>query len=310
LDQAQSTVTQAAEQARQQAQEKVDKFLESLQGQLKPGSELDQAAKQAEDQVRQQLEQMQEKLSELFSFKAQTEAEKQAPNGTQSPVTEPAALTRAQLQQWLTDINTQWLITGHVAQTRAQLLAVEQALAISDLPDKTRLIRMLGEDMARLETVQGQSTDQWAPVFNDVTDWVQSAVETHTPTAAESDAASTPAETNNTASGSQAWTDQLLQGFTQLFEVRKRESSEDLTNVDKLVKADVIEQRGLLLIERMRWAVQTQSSPLLAESLTQMRAFADTYFPQKRDALEPLLQPLDTVQFQPRQPLSIVAEVK
>jgi myosin heavy subunit len=314
LTQAETTVTDAAEQARQQAQEKVDQFLKSLEGQLQPGSELDQAAKQAETQVREQLKQMQDRLSELFSFKAEQEASQEAENGngTEPSVSDKKGLTPLQMQQWLVDINTQWLITGNVAQTRSQLLAVEQALAISELPNKTVLIRTLGQDLARLEDVQDQGTDQWEPVFQQLTDWVQTAAQNRAPDVSSSDQTSgsqSQAPASEAAAESD-WSSQILQGFSQLFEVRKREGDQDLTEVDKLVKADVIQQRGLLLIERMRWAVQTQSEPLLTQALTQMQNYGRTYYPNQADSLEPLLTPLKAVQFQPRQPLNIVAEVQ
>ncbi|MDR9498280.1 MAG: hypothetical protein RI556_03825 [Hydrogenovibrio sp.] len=314
LSQAETTVTDAAEQARQQAQEKVDQFLKSLEGQLQPGSELDQAAKQAESQVREQLKQMQDRLSELFSFKAEQEASQNAENenGTELSVGDQKVLTPLQMQQWLVDINTQWLITGNVAQTRSQLLAVEQALAISELPNKTVLIRTLGKDLARLEDVQDQGADQWEPVFQRLTDWVQTAAQNRAPDVSGADQTSeSPSQAPSSEPAAESdWSSRVLQGFSQLFEVRKREGDQDLTEVDKLVKADVIQQRGLLLIERMRWAVQTQSEPLLTQALTQMQSYGQTYYPNQVDSLNSLLTPLKTAQFQPRQPLKIVAEVQ
>mgnify|MGYP006274734155 CR=1 FL=1 len=304
LAQAQAAATQAADKASQQAQARVEAFLDSLEGQSLADADIDQVAKQAEAQMREQLQQMQEKLSALFSFKAEQEKAAQAPDSTAtSPVSKPLGLTQAQLHQWLVKVNTQWLITGHGAQTRAQLLALEQALAASAYPDKTRLIRILGQDLARLQSQETRSQDQWTSIFAELTEWVNTNV-------ADATQAQTQTDSQDSASSPNDWADQVWTGLSQLFEVRKRDSDPTLTQVEKQIKADVIQQRGWLLIERMRWAVQTRSAPLLAEARAQMLAFGKTYVPEKQSSLARLLAPLEGVTFAPRQPLKIVAEVQ
>ena len=180
------------------------------------------------------------------------------------------------------------------------LQAIEWASAY---PDKTRLIRILGQDLARLQSQETRSQDQWTSIFAELTEWVNTNV-------ADATQAQTQTDSQDSASSPNDWADQVWTGLSQLFEVRKRDSDPTLTQVEKQIKADVIQQRGWLLIERMRWAVQTRSAPLLAEARAQMLAFGKTYVPEKQSSLARLLAPLEGVTFAPRQPLKIVAEVQ
>ncbi len=113
----------------------------------------------------------------------------------------------------------------------------------------------------------------------------------------------TTAETSETATDS-AW-QKLQTKLEALFSVRKRESAEQLTQVESLMMHDVLIQRGLLLADRVQWALDSESKPLLDKAIQALNDFMAAHFPEQAGSVKTTLAPLQQIDFEPRQPLDI-----
>jgi len=117
-----------------------------------PSDEQQQKAQQlvetATTKLKQELSEMRSKVTELFDFQTS-----QPVQVTQAPNPIPA-LNDKQRQQWIAQINTQWILGAEVDAIKRQLKALEQAVVISEWPEKNMLIRQIGEDLAQLNQTQ------------------------------------------------------------------------------------------------------------------------------------------------------------
>jgi hypothetical protein len=107
-------------------------------------------------------------------------------------------------------------------------------------------------------------------------------------------------------SSESAW-DQLIGRFGQMISLKKRESATEQTKVESLVMQDVLVQRGLLLVDRIDWALQTQSASHLSLAIADLEGFIATHFQAQESHFETLLQPYKVQQFTLRQPLAILS---
>ncbi len=94
----------------------------------------------------------------------------------------------------------------------------------------------------------------------------------------------TTAETSETATDS-AW-QKLQTKLEALFSVRKRESAEQLTQVESLMMHDVLIQRGLLLADRVQWALDSESKPLLDKAIQALNDFMAAHFPEQAGSVK------------------------
>ncbi|MBN2606167.1 MAG: hypothetical protein JXR47_02400, partial [Thiotrichales bacterium] len=98
----------------------------------------------------------------------------------------------------------------------------------------------------------------------------------------------------------------LQQKLLSLFSVRKRDSDEALTQVEKIAQQEVIKQRFELLLDRLDWAMVSHSQYQLQSSRDAMTHFVESQLSENKAAFDSLFQPVASLQFHARQPLKVV----
>jgi len=222
------------------------------------------------------------------------------------------ALTPMQLSQWVVAVNTQWLLVGEKDQTRERLLSLEQAIVISEQDYAPKLLRLLGEDLAMLERAPNDKNLQ--KTLQTLTDAFIRLKGKESPGSSEAKSDQSKADKpeqsihdlSMQSETTQSASDKLWDKMASMFVVRKRSSEAEVTEVERLLLADVLQQRGLLLIERISWAEQTQSQTLLTDSVIDFEAYLAEIYPTQKQALETELTLLKQHQFEQRQNLKLM----
>lgn len=210
------------------------------------------------------------------------------------------ALTPMQISQWVVAVNTQWLLMGNVEQSKQKLLSLEQAIALSELENAPRLLRLLGEDLAMLDNhVSAAEQSHWVQNLKQ-----QLIQQKHIPQKASRETTA-PTLSMEAQSSQSAW-DKLWDKLASIFVIRKRESEQDVSQVESLLLSDVLQQRGLLLIDRIEWALQTQSQKILASSIEDFSVFIAATYPQASAQFDEALAPLKAYRFEQRQNLKLL----
>lgn len=212
-------------------------------------------------------------------------------------------LSEIQIQQWILQINTQWILSGNIGITQKNLLALEQAIGMSTLQQKNRLLRLIGEDMNALQ----QQSEQPKPsaAIGILHDWIISMplvamkpIEVSHETIQESAPQEAPTPQN-------LW-DRIQQKLAGLFTVRKRDADSQLTHAERLVQQDVLKERALLLLDRIDWAMTIESPQLLQNSRQDFEKFMLQTFPEKRAEFNELYAPVQQFQLTAKHALKIV----
>ncbi len=285
-------------------QQKLDQLLGSAIEVPKSSVISEASIKPLAEKLQTQIDDLGSKLSKLFDF-----------NSHQQVLTTQQALSAFQIQQWIVEINTQWLMQGRVEQTSQQLLALEQAVGLSDFPEVTTLARLIGQDLTRLELLQKSVPRDILVNIQAIKEAVNklSANDIKTSKANNNSISEAAAKASNEKIylgeeiSSQSALDQLLSRFGQLVSLKKRETSAEQTQVESLIMHDVLVQRALLLVDRIDWALETESVNGLSIATADLQTFIETHFESHSLEFSALLEPLKTVTFELRQPLAIMA---
>lgn len=266
----------------------------SLQAKLQQ-AEVDATAYFSQQQAEILQQQWQQKLTDLgaqlqtfidqqTAKQASTIAQVESPQPAKEPAT-LQALSANQIQQWGVAINTQWILQGNVAQTQQQLAALEQAVSISDIENKTNLLRLLVADMTLLAQVT--QTLASAPTGTDVgvqnlRTWVASLSQklAQKPTGQSAGSHANSALSIEQNAPLTAW-ERLLEKLSAMFSLKKRHSDEALSETERMMMQDVLLQRASLMVDRVEWAVLSQSAERLNTSLKDFEAFVAKYYPQQ-----------------------------
>ncbi len=281
-------------------QESAEQLLESALETPKPTINAEASIKLLEEKLQTQIGELGSKLSELFDFNTQQKA-----------LTTQQALSALQIQQWIIEVNTQWLMQGRVAETAQQLLALEQAVGLSDFPEVTTLARLIGQDLAYLERFQKNVLSE--TLIN--TQALKAAVYKLSVNDNQASKAASEAHTATIDEkihlgeeiSSESALDQLMTRFGQVISLKKRETSAEQTQVESIIMQDVLVQRGLLLVDRIDWALQTESASALSLAMGDLQVFIDTHFESQSQKFEHLLEPFKALTFELRQPLAILS---
>ncbi len=303
LSQLQQQLSVLGEQAITQTQQVLSgasELAETTKQALQPTPETEKALAEIETKLQTQLAQVGNKLAELFAFKS----EQQALSTQEAEHKSTEKLSLEQFQSWVIEVNTQWLLRGNIAETRTQLTALQQAVAVSQLPNIIQLASLIGQDLAYLERYQSQKQNPLS------TDAIKQAIQSiHI--AATSDAQqqggekiSNDAETAPNVTFDSA-IEQLKQTLSGMVSIKKRDSEAEITQVESLILQDVLIQRALLLVDRIDWALMSQSNTQLQQAVQDLQTYIDQTFPQASAEFKTLLSPFASHQFEVRQPLSI-----
>lgn len=285
-------------------QQQLDQLLDSAIEAPKSSVISEASIKPLAQKLQTQIDDLGSKLSELFDF-----------NSQQQVLTTQQALSAFQIQQWIVEINTQWLMQGRIEQTSQQLLALEQSVGLSDFPEVTTLARLIGQDLTRLELLQ-KNVQRDALVNTQVLKSTVNKLSANGNKALKANSNST-SETPATASNekihlgeeisSQSALDQLMARFGEMISLKKRATSTEQTQIESMIMHDVLVQRALLLIDRIDWALETESVNGLSIATADLQTFIDTHFESQSLEFSDLLKPFKTVMFELRKPLAIMA---
>lgn len=294
LQSLQSQLSQASENAGEELSSALTDLNEKAQSML---PQADEKLQSLEQSFESKLGELSQGISELFAFKQQQESfnsEEQASLST-------SALNSLQIQQWIIEINTQWMLRGNVEETRKQLFALEQAVNLSDFEYSNPLARLIGQDLNYLEQWLADSQQQ---VALDTQRLSAAIAKLELSQITENSEASAAENTTNESSTESA-SDSLMAKFSQLISVKKREDGAALSDVNKLLLNDVLKQRLALLVDRLNWSLSTRSSSLLEQAVSDFEGFIKTYYPANETEFSELLAPFKEIRFVDKQPLSI-----
>lgn len=272
------------------------------------------ALSEFQGQVESQLTQVSEELSKLTAFKAQQEqqeAERIAESNTvavepEQPQPQPLqVLSAGTVQQWIVEANSQWLLKGDAKLTRTQLLALEQAVALSDLPNISEVARTIGEDLSEIKIYAEQNQATQTQLKNSLKALTAQVKAVPLPDLKRSQPATEQTSTSEEASSTSSSLDTLLGKFNGLVSVKKRESEMESSSLEGLLLHDVLMQRLALLVDRVNWAANIESKTELQKALTQVTAFVDQHLSTQSQAFSKVIAPLKSVDFNERKPLAV-----
>jgi len=275
-----TALKQQVQTLQQKLTELSERSVQALQKGVAQGAELVQSP-EMQQQVQQKLQSLGAQLKELLEAESETAPPK------------PESINSVDIQRWAVKINTQWQLSGNVEQTMAQLQALEQVVAASDLPNKMALIKAIGQDQVLLKQTQ-KTSDETLPSTEALRQWLTQLTQIPEQPESQAEEKDLPAQ------------QRLMERFSQLFSVHKRQESGALTQAERGVLHDVLVQRGLLLADQLDWAVQTHNAQMVQKVVQQLSAFVQKYFPEKQSELESQLKPFKQLQFDPRPSLHIV----
>lgn len=258
---------------------KIENLAKEFQLGLKQGLDntTDLAADLSTPEIRQDLEEklaeMAVKIADLFAFKSLADEQSLKKdsaiedNIAFKALPQPYFLAEMKIKQWVLDINSQWVIIGNVEQTIEQLLAFEQALGLSDMPNKMTLIRYIGEDLNQLKQIEKVPVESVAQNILELKNWALSLEHKGTTLNAKDQSHILDSEKELTSG------ERLQEALTGLFSIQKRETPESLSLVEKILLEEVVDQRMLLLVDKISWAVMIESEQHLSRSIDAIKAF-------------------------------------
>lgn len=290
----QENLASLSEQSGEQLNKALSQLNEAAKGarnSFKPSEDQLTELSELEQKLQSQLQSMTGKLSELFLFKNEQQA-----LTTQPPVLKlDMPLDSLQIQQWIVEINTQWILNGRTDETRQQLLALEQAVSLSDFTYTSQLARLIGQDLGYLSQFKQQFEDSSFPN----TEALKKAATELVTSKQGADKVDIPKEEE------QKGFDGLLAKFSQMITLKKR-SEEGQTEVDALLANDVLIQRLALLIDRLDWGLKTQSVETVNKAVEDISRFIDRHYKSQNEAFSELLTTFKNLEFSSKQPLSIM----
>ena len=190
--------------------------------------------------------------------------------------------------------------------TRTQLLALEQAVALSDLPNISEVARTIGEDLSEIKIYAEQTQATQTQLKNSLKALAAQvkAVPMPNPKRAQQPVTEQTSASEETGSTSSSL-DTLLGKFNGLVSVKKRESEMESSSLEGLLLHDVLMQRLALLVDRVNWAANIESKTELQKALTQVTAFVDQHLSTQSQAFSKVIAPLKSVDFNERKPLAV-----
>ena len=290
-------LTGQAGQQVEQALTQLNQMAQNAQQELQPTEQQLNALKELEQKFQTQLNGLGDKLTELFEFKAEQQVLTKQP-----PVLKlDMPLDSLQIQQWIVEINTQWLLNGRVAETQQQLLALEQAASLSDFVYTTQLARLIGQDLGYLKQLEDNALRSPLPD----TQIIKEAVDQLTVNNMAKPAPQTGINTSDANDGASAL-DGLLEKFSQMITVKKRPEEGAASEVDSLLISDVLLQRLSLLVDRLDWGLQTHSADTVKQAVADIKQFIKRHYAKEFSEFNLLLEPFESVQFPSKNSLAIM----
>ncbi len=250
--------------------------------------------KALQQSLEQQKSLVESQLSDLFAFKKEQQTLSKQPH----QLTLDAPLNSLQIQQWIVEINTHWLLNGKLADTQQQLYALEQAASLSDFTHTTQLARLIGQDLAYLKQLE----ENYSEINLPDTQLLKQAIGN----------LQFEAKVVKESSGSEADSeemsgfDQLMQKFSQLISLKQRPAEGEIVEVNQLLLSDVVKQRLALMADQIDWGLKTQSHKLIVSSADEIKRTVKEFFPQEFSKFNGLLEEFVNYRFFAKSPLAIM----
>lgn len=260
---------------------------------LPSGEAAGEALQQLEQKLQSEITQIGDKLANLFALKENQPSQSLTPQGA------PQSLSEQQIKAWRIEINAQWLMHGDVQQVQNQLLALEQALGVSEMADKMDLARKIGQDLTALTQYDAQ-TQQRAKQQQAWIAQLQRMIQQLPQPKVAVENSQPQAETEAT------W-QMLLSKLSGLVSVKKREDEAALSQVDRLWQHDVLLQRLQLWAERLQWALQTGAKAEAQSAANEMEALIARHFAAQLETFKEVLDEVRAADITGRQPLLVAA---
>ncbi|MDX1796407.1 MAG: hypothetical protein R3219_06725 [Hydrogenovibrio sp.] len=280
-------------------------------------SKAEPVQKTAEDDqltpLRQTMAQLKTQLASLQSAQQALEVKNETLTAKLSAEPKPTTeagyrdMTASKIRQWATEINLKWVMQGDVEQTKQTLKALEQVVGLSQLPEKNRLIRQIGEDLNALTNQVGSSSLNSArQALKQTKNWLTQL--DLAPSVLQEVSHETSDKPETVAEPALSVWQKIEQKLMSLFSIKKRAQGDNLTAVEKLVQQDVLKQRMLLLLDRVEWALVANSQQQLETSRQALADYVQQQLPQESATFKSLFKPVETFRFQSRHSLKIVGE--
>ena len=290
-------LTGQAGQQVEQALTQLNQMAQNAQQELKPTENQLNALKELEQKLQSQLNGLGDKLTELFDFKTEQQVLTKQP-----PVLKlDMPLDSLQIQQWIVEINTQWILNGRVAETQQQLLALEQAASLSDFIYTTQLARLIGQDLGYLKQLEDEDLRNPLPDTQSIKNVINQLTVKNMASPALQSGINRTDESNRTSA-----LDGLLEKFSQLITVKKRPEDGSSSEVDSLLINDVLLQRLSLLVDRLDWGLQTHSADTVKQAVADIKQFIQRHYAKEFSEFTLLLAPFESVQFPRKNSLAIM----
>ena len=281
----------------EQALTQLNQMAQNSQQDLQPTEQQLNALKELEQKLQSQLNGLGDKLSELFEFKAEQQVLTKQP-----PVLKlDMPLDSLQIQQWIVEINTQWLLNGRVAETQQQLLALEQAASLSDFFYTTQLARLIGQDLGYLK--QLEDDDLRNPLLD--TQTIKETINKLTVNNMSKPILQSENSPSDVNAGNSAL-DGLLEKFSQMITVKKRPEEGGYSEVDSLLISDVLLQRLSLLVDRLDWGLQIHSKTTVKQAVVDIKQFIQRHYANEFSEFNLLLEPFESLEFPSKNSLAIM----
>jgi len=289
-----SSLTGAAAKQANKALAEINQLADNAQKSLPSTAEQEKALKELDAKLQTQMANVGDKLKELFNFKTEQQVLSKKPNVLKLDM----PLDSLQIQQWIVEVNTQWILNGRADETQQQLLALEQAVSLSDFKYTTQLARLIGQDLGYLKQVKEDQLRNPLPQTTELKEVIAKL------TANKIKNGTSALRTDEQDSSTSMNT--LLSKFSEMFTVKKRTEEGAVTQVDGLLENDVLQQRLSLLVDRLDWGMQTQSMQTVKQATTDIKAFIKRHYSQEATEFNLLLEPFLRIQFPRKQNLSII----
>ena len=218
-------------------------------------------------------------------------------------------LSDAQLQQWIMQINNQWLFVGNKPLTEKSLRALLQTVKLSQYSQKDNLISNIHQDLATLKHLK--TTSNAPQQVEEIQAWLAD-IKLNSVTFQASEKTKDLANTDVTLSTADTAWIRIQEKFSALFKVQKRESEDSLSQVAKMLEQNIISQRLLLQAEQLSWAMSIHSKPLVEHSINRISSIIKQHatedLPVWQQKVTKLNELLDKTSLQNRQALKIAGD--
>lgn len=210
--------------------------------------------------------------------------------------TSPAEISLNELKQWAVKINSQWLLQAPIEQVQQQLLAFKQATTLLPQQLGYSLGLLIDQDLSQLQQRQEQLQQTQIPDLAPLRKLVQNLPQPKVEYAGQQQQVSSN-ETDGVWQG-------ILDKLSALVKIQKREA-ESVTHVEALMLHEVIQQRLLMEIDRLDYALQVFSVPLLQRSIGSLNQLTQRQAPAIADEMKTELLPFAQLQYMQRKSLLI-----